>query len=394
MGKEKMGQKSTKSNYKIEQNDKYSQKESKSEAGPEEKTKRNELTIWIEEISKLRKKIENSNDISSTIQNGFKLFEQLSKEHENFLKKTTKKPDEELLQKCLSPQLKLISEIGSLATKATGVDRHYISMIEAATAIFGWFQYSSISEGKKMIKEHVDSSIYYTTKIGFEKREKFHSDLIAAWKSLLFSFEPYNDYPSGLWNTSGNIQAKTKTEGTDKKETSTTSVVTGSTAMKKIPNIPKEPIKKLDGKKWIIENYKNEEIHLEVKPDQRVYAFNCEGTTIVINGKSNTITIDKCKKTQFVFDSVISQIEIINSNSITGQVKHICPTLSIDGSSGMSFYVSKESKHYFQLISSRTDSVNILLEQGNSNFEEIPIPEQFQTTFKTNKPITVPVEHK
>ena len=64
-----MGQKSTKSNYKIEQNDKYSQKgknhkicarsitlillifykflwkESKSEAGPEEKTKRNELTM-------------------------------------------------------------------------------------------------------------------------------------------------------------------------------------------------------------------------------------------------------------------------------------------------------------------------------------------------------------
>ena len=29
--------------------------------------------------------------------------------------------------------------------------------------------------------------------------------------------------------------------------------------------------------------------------------------------------------------------------------------------SGISFYVSKESKNYFQLISSRTDSVNILL---------------------------------
>ena len=222
---------------------------------------------WIEEISKIRKKIENSNDISSTIQYGFKLFEQLSKEHENFLKKTTKKPDDELLQKYLSPQLKLISEIGSLAAKATGVDRHYISMIEAATAIFGWFQYSSVSEGKKMIKEHVDSSIYYTTKIAFEKRDKFHSDLIAVWKSLLLSFEPYNDYPSGLWNnnTSGNIQTKTETAGTDKKEKT---AVTSSTAMKKIPNIPKEPKKKLDGKKWIIENYKKEEIHLEVKPDQ------------------------------------------------------------------------------------------------------------------------------
>ena len=41
---------------------------------------------------------------------------------------------------------------------------------------------------------------------------------------------------------------------------------------------------------------------------------------------------DKCSKVKFVFNSVISQVEIINSKSIQGQVFDLCPTLTVDGS--------------------------------------------------------------
>ena len=61
--------------------------------------------------------------------------------------------------------------------------------------------------------------------------------------------------------------------------------------------------------------------------------------------------------------------------------------------SGLMFYVSSESKAAnFQVISSRSDGVNILLSSEDS-FEEVPIPDQFRTTFKNNEPLTVPVEH-
>ena len=57
------------------------------------------------------------------------------------------------------------------------------------------------------------------------------------------------------------------------------------------------------------------------------------------------------------------------------------------------FYVSPESKDAdFQVITSRSDGVNVLLSTGES-FEEVPIPDQFKTTFINNEPITVPVEH-
>ena len=48
----------------------------------------------------------------------------------------------------------------------------------------------------------------------------------------------------------------------------------------------------------------------------------------------------------------------------------------------------------FQVVSSRTDSMNNLM-PGEESFEQIPIPEQFKKTFdKNNKSITVPVDHK
>ena len=57
------------------------------------------------------------------------------------------------------------------------------------------------------------------------------------------------------------------------------------------------------------------------------------------------------------------------------------------------FYVSPESNEAkFQVITSRSDGVNILLSNGDS-FEEVPIPDQFKTTFINNEPNTVPVEH-
>lgn len=52
-----------------------------------------------------------------------------------------------------------------------------------------------------------------------------------------------------------------------------------------------------------------------------IYLFKCVDSTIVVKGKVNSITVDSCKKTAIVFDSLVSAIEFINCSSIQMQVR-------------------------------------------------------------------------
>lgn len=51
-----------------------------------------------------------------------------------------------------------------------------------------------------------------------------------------------------------------------------------------------------------------------------VYLYKCADSTVTVKGKINSITLDSCKKTSVVFDSVVSAIEFINCQSVQMQV--------------------------------------------------------------------------
>lgn len=51
-----------------------------------------------------------------------------------------------------------------------------------------------------------------------------------------------------------------------------------------------------------------------------VYLYKCTESTVTVKGKINSITLDSCKKTSVVFDSVVSAIEFINCQSVQMQV--------------------------------------------------------------------------
>lgn len=53
---------------------------------------------------------------------------------------------------------------------------------------------------------------------------------------------------------------------------------------------------------------------------QCVYVFRCENSVVQIKGKVNSVTLDNCKKTSVVFDNMLSQIEVINCQSVEVQV--------------------------------------------------------------------------
>merc|ERR1711892_802541 len=316
---------------------------------------------------------------------------QLCQEHDSFIKGEDMSKSENM-----ASQVALIEEIRALVVKSIDVDRHYASMIDAFTGAFGWFQLPEPSNQVKHIKEHIDASEFFLNRAR-SKTADFpdHKSFQRQYTDFMWKFHDFVKDRSTKPGTKLAMCIKTATQ-TPVEAKETTSKQKSKPDARKLSTTKSDqqlPRKELDGKKWLIEHQTENLVTVEGSSEQRVYMFNCADNTVKITGKVNTITVDKCKKTKFVFDSVISQVEVINSKSIQGQVLQLCPTLTVDGSSGLMFYVSPESTDAnFQVIPSRSDAVNILLSNGES-FEEVPIPDQFKTTFTNNEPITVPVDH-
>ncbi|RZC40878.1 adenylyl cyclase-associated protein 1 [Asbolus verrucosus] len=62
-----------------------------------------------------------------------------------------------------------------------------------------------------------------------------------------------------------------------------------------------------------------------VEMNNVVYLFRCTDSTVVIKGKLNSITLDSCKKTSVVFDSLVSAMEFINCQSVQMQTEYPVP---------------------------------------------------------------------
>jgi adenylyl cyclase-associated protein len=97
---------------------------------------------------------------------------------------------------------------------------------------------------------------------------------------------------------------------------------------------------------------------------QTVYVFRCENSVVQIKGKVNSVTVDGCKKTSVVFDNLLSQVEVINSQSIEVQTLGTLPTVSIQKTDGCQVYLSKESLSA-EIVTSKSSEMNILAPQGD-----------------------------
>ncbi|KAI6191755.1 Adenylyl cyclase-associated protein [Aphelenchoides bicaudatus] len=136
-----------------------------------------------------------------------------------------------------------------------------------------------------------------------------------------------------------------------------------------------------DFKTWIVEYHKgNRNIVIEIADmKQTVYVFRCENSVVQIKGKVNSVTIDGCKKTSVVVDNLLSQVEVINSQSIEVQTLGTMPTVSIQKTDGCQVYLSKDSMKA-EIVTSKSSEMNILAPNGD-DFIELPVPEQFKTVF-------------
>ncbi|XP_050502592.1 adenylyl cyclase-associated protein 1 [Diabrotica virgifera virgifera] len=161
--------------------------------------------------------------------------------------------------------------------------------------------------------------------------------------------------------------------------------------------VDKAPVFNQDGKKWMIEYQKgNHNLLVEnAEMNNVVYLYKCENSTVQIKGKINSITLDSCKKTSVVFDSLVSSMEFINCQSVQMQVLGKVPTISIDKTDGCQVYLSPQSLDV-NIITSKSSEMNVLIPKGDGDYTEIPVPEQFRTSVNTknNTLTTVVIENK
>ncbi|XP_059087637.1 adenylyl cyclase-associated protein 1-like isoform X5 [Tigriopus californicus] len=159
----------------------------------------------------------------------------------------------------------------------------------------------------------------------------------------------------------------------------------GKPANAPTPPVTKPPKFELDGKKWIVEYFKNNpNIEIEqTETNQSVYVFRCEGSTIKVGGKCNNIILDGCKKTAIVFDNVVSSCEFINCQSVQMQVLGKVPTISVDKTDGCQMFLSKDSMDT-EIITAKSTEMNVMIPNGD-DFVEQPVPEQFKTKIQGTK---------
>uniref|UniRef100_A0A672J2T8 Adenylyl cyclase-associated protein n=1 Tax=Salarias fasciatus TaxID=181472 RepID=A0A672J2T8_SALFA len=155
----------------------------------------------------------------------------------------------------------------------------------------------------------------------------------------------------------------------------------------------KAPVLELEGKKWRVENFeqKHDLVVDDTELKQVVYAFNCNNCTLQVKGKINSIIIDNCKKLGLVFENVVGIVEIINCKSIQLQVLGKVPTISINKTEGCQVYLSKDSLNC-DIVSAKSSEMNILVPEGDDDYKEFPVPEQFKTVWDGSKLVTEPTE--
>ncbi|XP_058126069.1 microtubule-associated protein futsch isoform X2 [Anopheles ziemanni] len=147
--------------------------------------------------------------------------------------------------------------------------------------------------------------------------------------------------------------------------------------------VAKPPTFTRDGKKWLIEYQKNNHglVVDQAEMNNVVYMFRCEGSTLTINGKINSVVMDSCKKCSLVFDSLVASAEFVNCQSVQMQAIGKVPTISIDKTDGCQMYLSEGSLDV-EIVSSKSSEMNVMIPKGNGDYAEQPIPEQFKTVIK------------
>ena len=171
-----------------------------------------------------------------------------------------------------------------------------------------------------------------------------------------------------------------------------------STTTTAASNKPKREPRTYESKgTWFVEYYENGSITMDkVELKESVYILGCTNTSVTIPVKCKSIQVDGCKRLTVEFKQVVSIFEIVNSDRVTAYVTENCPSVSIDKTDGASVHLSRSAAAKPpQIVTSKVSELNLVVPGKTDDDDpvEIPLPEQYITTYENGRIKTESVAH-
>ena len=88
---------------------------------------------------------------------------------------------------------------------------------------------------------------------------------------------------------------------------------------------------------------------------------------LVVKGKVNSITVNRCRKFSIVFDQIVSVVEFIDSQRVQAQANGIVPTITMDKVDGIEVFLSKESLSC-EIVSSKSSEINLSVPSASGDY--------------------------
>lgn len=159
----------------------------------------------------------------------------------------------------------------------------------------------------------------------------------------------------------------------------------------------KPPKKELDGNKWIVENFENQQAPIEIDAERQhsILITRCKSAVIKVNGKANAISIDNCSRLDVLVDSLVSSVDVVNTMNFRLQVQGTLPAIQLDKVDGATLYLSPASMET-EIYTSKCSSINITPPPRSEAEDsvEMPIPEQIRSYFANGQLVHEIVEQK
>jgi adenylyl cyclase-associated protein len=153
----------------------------------------------------------------------------------------------------------------------------------------------------------------------------------------------------------------------------------------------------LQQQNWMVSDLDKQEVVLsEIQLKQSAYVLNCTNVVVRVPNKCKSVVMDNCFKCSIVVVNVLSQVEVVNSKRSQVYLEESCPTVSVDKSNGIAVHISRALlANPPKLVTSNITELNVVV-PGKTDADdsvEIPVPEQYVTTYADYKLTTKPMEH-
>eukprot|EP00455_Lapot_gusevi_P026826 TRINITY_DN282_c0_g1_i7.p1 TRINITY_DN282_c0_g1~~TRINITY_DN282_c0_g1_i7.p1 ORF type:complete len:349 (+),score=167.73 TRINITY_DN282_c0_g1_i7:487-1533(+) len=149
--------------------------------------------------------------------------------------------------------------------------------------------------------------------------------------------------------------------------------------------------------KWFVEHYTGGQVEIDAETlnvKQNIYIYKCKNTTVIVPSKCKAITVDACDKTNVIFPSVVSTLEVVNSKNIGVQVNEIAPSISIEKTSSCQLYLSRSAVEARpDIVTSNITALNVIVPGATEADDpiELAIPEQYTSRFTSNTSMSTEV---